>query len=495
VNLSRRDFLRLSGLVAGTAGVTACAPAYGRLARLGAANQPWPAAGEDTFLRLLRLTYGPLPSERQRAEAIGLGPWIESQLDPESLEDARLEIRLRPFDALGLQANVLADWERDVVLDQLRRATVTRRLYSTRQLYERMVEFWTDHFNIYVDKGDCWFLKLVDDRQVIRQHALGNFRDLLLASAHSPAMLVYLDNQANEKAAPNENYSREVMELHTLGVGSGYTQADVMELARCLTGWGVKRHFWRGTFRFNPDQHAAGVKTVLGQEFQPAGESEAEDVLTRLATHPATARHLAAQLVERFIVDRPLQAAPDLVDAAAQAFLESGGEIKAVLKVILLDHLAQPGQALPSKFKRPSDFVASALRLLQVESDGGHPVQNHLSAMGQGLFEWPTPDGAPDVEDAWSSNLLPRWSFALELAQGKLDGSPIDLSALVRSAVAESPSEILRAFSLLLLGSAPSVDITRALSDGLLQSGADPTEDVPAVVAAGLLASPAFQWR
>ncbi len=134
-----------------------------------------------------------------------------------------------------------------------------------------MVEFWTDHFNIYVAKGDCWFLKVVDDREVVRKHALGNFRDLLLASAHSPAMLVYLDNQANEKAAPNENYGREVMELHTLGVGSGYTQEDVMQLARCLTGWGVKRNFWRGQFQFDPDQHAGGTKKVLGQVIQPGG--------------------------------------------------------------------------------------------------------------------------------------------------------------------------------------------------------------------------------
>jgi uncharacterized protein (DUF1800 family) len=495
VSLSRREFLRLSGWVAGTAAVTACAPAYGRLADLGVSDAPWPEGGEEAFRRLLRLTYGPLPSERQQVASEGLAAWVETQLAPDSLDDARLALRLRPLDALDLEAEVLADWEQDVVVDQLRRATLLRRQFSTRQLYERMVEFWTDHFNIYLAKGDCWFLKVVDDRDVVRRHALGNFRDLLMASAHSPAMLVYLDNQANEKAAPNENYSREVMELHTLGVGSGYTQLDVMELARCLTGWGVKRHFWRGQFQFDAQAHAGGVKRVLGMDVQSAGEAEAEEVLSTLALHPATAYHLSAQLVERFIVDHPLQAAPRLVDRGAQAFLNSGGEIKAVLKAIFLEGLTRPNFVLPAKFKRPSDFVVSALRLLDVESDGGAPIQSHLSAMGQGLFDWPTPDGAPDVEEAWASNLLPRWSFALELAQNSLEGSPVSLPKLLQGAGASSPSATLSAFSRLLLGKAPPPEVAMALADGFARSGADPAEDIPAVVIAGLLASPAFQWR
>jgi len=495
VSLSRRDFLRLSGWVAGTAAVTACAPAYGRLSEIGAAGVAWPEAGESTFRKLLRLTYGPVPTERRQVAEAGLAAWIEAQLAPEMLEDRRAEVRLRPFDALALQADVLADWEQATVVDQLRRATLIRRRYSTRQLYERMVEFWTDHFNIYVAKGDCWFLKVVDDRQVVRKHALGNFRDLLMASAHSPAMLVYLDNQANVMAAPNENYSREVMELHTLGVGSGYTQTDVMQLARCLTGWGVKRHFWRGQYQFDPDQHADGVKEVLGQVIQPGGESEAGEVLAGLALHPATARHLAAQLVERFVVDHPLEAAPGLVTAAADAFLKSGGEIKAVLKVILLDNLARPEFNPPPKFKRPSDFVSTALRLLNVETDGGPAVQGHLSAMGQGMFDWPTPDGAPDVEEAWASNLLPRWSFALELAQDELEGSQVSLPALIEASAASSPIDILAAFNVLLMGRPPAANVARALSDGLGQSGVDSPDDLAAVFSAGLLASPAFQWR
>jgi hypothetical protein len=184
-----------------------------------------------------------------------------------------------------------------------------------------------------------------------------------------------------------------------------------------------------------------------------------------------------------------------LVAAAADAFLKSGGEIKSMLQVILLDGLARSDFDLPSKFKRPSDYVSSALRLLQVENDGGPAVQSHLSAMGQGLFEWPTPDGPPDVEEAWASNLLPRWSFAIELAQDELEGSRANLPGLIESEAASSPGDILTALSLLLLGRAPEPGIANTLADGLRQSGADTSEEVTAIMAAGLLASPAFQWR
>jgi hypothetical protein len=200
-------------------------------------------------------------------------------------------------------------------------------------------------------------------------------------------------------------------------------------------------------------------------------------------------------LVERFVVDHPLQAAPALVDRGARAFLDSGGEIKAVLRAILLDGLARPDFVLPPKFKRPTDFVASALRLLQAESDGGPAIQSHLSAMGQGLFDWPTPDGPPDFEGAWASNLLPRWSFALELAQNRIAGSHLAIPELLKSAASDSPGQSLQAFSLLLLGKPAPVDVAAALSDAFDQTGADPMEDIPAVIIAGLLASPAFQWR
>ncbi len=159
--------------------------------------------------------------------------------------------RLRNLDLISRKADELDGFKKEQVIAGLRQATLLRQVYSRNQLYEMMVEFWGDHFNISMEKGVGWLLKIVDDREVIRPHALGEFRELLGASAHSPSMLVYLDNQANDYQAPNENYARELLELHTLGVDGGYTQADVMELARCLTGWTVKEHFWRGELTFN----------------------------------------------------------------------------------------------------------------------------------------------------------------------------------------------------------------------------------------------------
>ena len=220
--------------------------------------------------------------------------------------------------------------------NELRQATLMRQLYSKRQLYEIMVEFWSDHFNIFIEKGNGFYLKTVDDREVIRKHALGSFRDLVWASAHSPAMMIYLDNQANEKSHPNENYARELMELHTLGVDGGYTQKDVMELARCLTGWNVKEHFWLGDFVFKEDLHDTGEKNVLGLSIQPSGIKEAEQVIEMLVTHPSTAKFISTKLARRFIADDPPQ---ELIEKAAQTFLDTKGDIKSVLRVILLDGL------------------------------------------------------------------------------------------------------------------------------------------------------------
>lgn len=495
MSLSRREFLRLSAVVAGAGTLSACAPAYARLADLDGRKGGWPSAPTDVFKQLSRLSYGPTSDMLDAVTESGLRGWVEAQLDPSSIDDRDADLRLRPLDAIGLQANVLADWEPTTVTEQLRSATLLRKVYSKRQLYERMVEFWSDHFNIYLAKGDCWFLKVVDDREVIRKHALGSFRDLLWASAHSPAMLIYLDNQANDKEAPNENYGRELMELHTLGVGSGYTQNDVMQMSRCLTGWSVKRHFWRGDFEFDAARHAGGVKHVLGLRIEPAGQAEAEQVLDVLAGHPATARHISRQLVERFAVDNPAAQAPDLVDRATRTFLATHGDIQAVLRTILYDPRLSGEWADASKLKRPTDFVASALRLLEAETDGGEPLHAQLGAMGQGPFDWPTPDGAPDVLEAWVGNLLPRWSFSLALAENRLSGTQIDLARLVQHSQGQSPAELLSAFSRRLLGQPLQATAIDALSSALRDAHSSNLVDLAMIIVAGLVAAPAFQWR
>jgi uncharacterized protein (DUF1800 family) len=308
-------------------------------------------------------------------------------------------------------------------------------------------------------------------------------------------MLVYLDNQVNDRSAPNENYARELMELHTLGVHGGYTQADVMELARCLTGWTVKAHFWRGQFAFEPDMHDEGSKLVLGEKILPAGQAEAEGVLARLSSAEATARFVAFKLAQRFLHDDPTSAVPEIVERAAAAFRATQGDVRAVLRVVLLDGLVRSPAALGPKFKRPVDFIVSAVRLLSAETDGLGSLPEYLAQMGQPTFEWPTPDGPPQVAAPWMGNLLPRWKFALALARGELDGTRLDLTGLLVSARAESPADRLAQFSRLLLGAR----LPEATADSLLESlgsrlGSD-TEMLPAILVAGLVASPAFQWR
>ncbi|MCC6297852.1 MAG: DUF1800 family protein [Anaerolineales bacterium] len=498
--ISRRDFLKLSALVTASAALSSCAPIYRRIAG-GLPILPWTPLDSNDFLALNRLTFGPRVEERARFAEIGLQAFIEEQLAFEAIDDFDCEILLQPFKTLRMDAdeiegvtNQLFDgYDRERPARELRQATLLRQVYSKRQLYEVMVEFWSDHFNIFIEKEPLFYLKTVDDREVIRKHALGNFRDLLWASAHSPAMLVYLDNHVNEKSHPNENYARELMELHTLGVDGGYTQDDVMELARCLTGWTVKEHFWLGEFTFKKDLHDEGAKNVLGLAIQPKGaalseskgQKDAEQVIERLAAHPSTARFIATKLTRRFIADDPPQ---EIVEKAAQTFLNTNGDIKSVLRVILLDGLplAQP------KYKRPANFIASALRLTNTETDGA--LHDYLLRMGQLSFNLPTPDGYPDVSAPWQSNLMPRWQFAFELMRDEIGGAKNKLSRLLDVSSTGILADDVDSLTSLLLG-AP---LERVERDGLIDSvhSADATpEETLQILAAGILASPAFQWR
>jgi Protein of unknown function (DUF1800)/TAT (twin-arginine translocation) pathway signal sequence len=493
MTLSRRDFLKLGALITASATLSACAPAYRRLTG-DLPAVPWTSLNAQDFLALNRLTFGPRVEERAHFSEIGLQAWIEEQLAFDSINDFDCELLLNPFKTLKLAANELEgvsnqlfdNYDRERVPNELRQATLLRQMYSRRQLYEVMVEFWSDHFNIFIEKGNCFYLKTVDDREVIRKHALGSFRDLVWASAHSPAMLVYLDNQANHKGTPNENYARELMELHTLGVDGGYTQPDVMELARCLTGWTVKEHFWLGDFVFKEDLHDVGVKKVLGLAIQPSGVKEAEQVIEMLVTNPSAARFIATKLTRRFIADEPPEV---IIKKAAQTFLNTKGDVKSVLRVILLDGLplAQP------KYKRPVNFVLSALRMLNVDTDG-MAIHEHLLRMGQSYFNWPTPDGYPDRSETWQGNLMPRWQFAFELIRDEIKGTKTGLKALMEISNATNLQGKVDAIASLLLG-APLERFTRdELIDSVISAGATEEETVQ-IVTAGLLASPAFQWR
>ena len=493
MSLSRRDFLKLASLLTASAALSSCGPVYRRLAG-DLPAVPWTPLDSRDFMALNRLTFGPRVAERVRFMEIGLQPWIEEQLAAESIDDFDCNLLLQPFKSLNMDANELEaisnglfdDYDREAIPNELRQATLIRQAYSKRQLYELMVEFWSDHFNIFMEKGNCFYLKTVDDRDVIRRHALGSFRDLVWASAHSPAMMVYLDNQANEKSHPNENYARELMELHTLGVDGGYTQQDVMELARCLTGWTVKEHFWLGDFVFNEDLHDTGRKQVLGMTIPNSGIKEAEHVIERLVTHPSTARFVATKLTRRFVSDEPPS---EIVEKAAHVFLKTNGDIKSVLRAVLLDGmpLAQP------KYKRPAHFVLSALRMLNAETDGAG-VQEYLLRMGQSYFNWPTPDGYPDRSDAWQGNLMPRWQFAFELIRNEIKGTKHNLQGLMDVSLSDSLPEDVDAVASLLLG-APITPVARDALIGSVRSAGATEEETLQIVTAGLIASPAFQWR
>lgn len=288
-------------------------------------------------------------------------------------------------------------------------------------------------------------------------------------------MVAYLDNDRNDRAHPNENYARELLELHTLGVDGGYTQRDVQEVARCFSGWTIETRFLHrhGTFRFDESQHDNGAKVVLGHTIPAGGgQSDGEQVLNIVAAHPATARHLARKLVRTFWGE----ADPKWVRQIETIFLQTGGDIGAMLRPLLL---APELADAPPIAKRPLDFLVSALRATNANCDGGPNVQNHLDRMGQPLWGWPMPDGFPESARAWSGSLLARWNFAFALCTNTLRGTSVDIAAL-SIARKEAPHD--------------------ALCETLLNVPAahSPLRSVPREapqIAALLLASPAFGWR
>ncbi len=384
------------------------------------------------WLAVNRLSFGPRAGDAARVDGMGVDNFIDEQLalgfGADEGED--LKRRLAGFDVLNATPAELYDKyersRRDIVL-QMSGAALLRAVYSKRQLYEVMVDFWTNHFNIYISKNNVSFLKPTDDREVIRPHALGRFRDLLGASASSPAMLMYLDNQANRKGHPDENYARELLELHTLGVDGGYSEQDVRELSRVLTGWGIVNvgavglmAGEAGDFRFNPRQHDDGDKSVLGIKISgKGGIKEIEQVLDVLASHPGTARFVASKMARRFISDTPPES---VIAKGAAVFTASKGDIKLTLAAIL--HSPEFKASGGQKIKRPLELIAGAARALNAEVEPTPAIAEYFRQMGQPLFLWSPPNGFPDVGSAWieSSSLLARWNFAFEVATGTLKG-------------------------------------------------------------------------
>ena len=333
-----------------------------------------------------------------------------------------------------------------MVVTELQRAKLLRAVYSDRQLYEMMVDFWENHFSIFANKDDDRYLLTGYDRETIRPFAVGRFRDLLGATAHSPAMLFYLDNWRSSVPRPyaatktkpagidgglNENYARELMELHTLGVDGGYTQKDVLEVARCFTGWTIQKPNEQGLFLYRPGLHDDGEKIVLGHRILAGGGiADGERVLDILATHPSTARFIATKLARRFISDEPPQS---IIDRAAAVFLKTDGSIRETLRAIVTSPEFFSTAAYRAKMRSPFEYVAASMRALNAETDGDRPVLDAIGRMGQPVFGRITPDGFADRADQWLSSgaMIARFNFASALAANRIKGTKIDVGRLL----------------------------------------------------------------
>jgi uncharacterized protein (DUF1800 family) len=334
----------------------------------------------------------------------------------------------------------MANGPQQVVARDLVEGKLLRAIYSDRQLEEVLTDFWYNHFNIFLEKGADRYLVTEYERDVIRPHVLGNFRDLLEATAKSPAMLFYLDNwqsvgtnvpQArggNKQARRglNENYGRELMELHTLGVDGGYTQKDVTEVARCFTGWSIQQPQRGGKFTFNPRLHDKGEKTVLGVTIPAGGGVEdGEKVLDILSHHPATARFISRKLAMRFVADEP---PATLVDHMAQTFQKTNGDLREVMRTMLNSKEFWSVGAYRSKLKSPLELVASAVRAVNGDVDYAFALANQVAQLGEPLYRKSEPTGYSNSSKEWlnSAGLLARMNFALQLADNKVPGVKVE---------------------------------------------------------------------
>jgi len=490
MKLDRRDYVKAGAAAVAGVMLSGCSQVVRRLTPPALPKKiSEPALSANPMVRALhRVTFGPRLEDVERVEKIGWENFVEEQLYPDDSADT-LAARWRPrcAELLHLDAGDLFNFKEHEILAQLQQATILRAVYSRWQLREVMTDFWTNHFNIYARKWPCAPLKVGDDRDVIRPHVFGKFRDLLAASVHSAAMLTYLDNQANQKGTANENYARELMELHTLGVHGGYTQHDVQEVARCFTGWTVRQpgELRRGQFTFNAALHDNGAKTVLGVKI-PAGlgQADGERVIEILASHPSTAKFIARKLCLRFLGDAPAERVAQL----AQVYQKTDGDLRALLRPLLLE-IRNPKSEIRDVIKRPFDFVISALRALEADTDGGRALQQHLAAMGQPLFQWPMPDGYPQKTSAWTGSLLARWNFALALTAGEIKGTQVNLPALAKGGGGNAVDTFLT-----LLFHRPAHDASLQPLCERLNEHWKQTQSEAQVVAL-MLASPPFQWK
>ena len=476
------------------------------------------SAQEQIEHALSRVTFGARPADKERVSRIGVAAFLEEQLHPEQIADGAVEEQLAKFPVLRRSSAELAQelaryrkqkkenkagatatavpsstmdadpvaeapdpnlpaaalpraGQRDLrkqlgkagrgpafdMVAQLAQAKLVRAIGSERQLQEVMAEFWFNHFNVFAGKQNEAALLPAYEQQ-IRELALGRFADLLAATAHSPAMLVYLDNWRSSTPMPprragrgqpprrnpnrglNENYARELLELHTLGVDGGYTQQDIVEVARCFTGWTVAEPQRDPRYVFRPGMHDPGPKRVLEHEIAAGGEDDGNAVLDLLSQHPSTARFISRKLVHRFVSDDPPEA---LVQRAADAFSSTGGDIRSVLRTIFESPEMWSRRALRAKVRTPLELVAGSVRALGARVDDPMALARAVARIGQPLFAAQPPTGYPDDAASWLSSgaLLARIDFGLALASGQMEGVQVDLAPLARDSM--GPEEML----------------------------------------------------
>jgi hypothetical protein len=441
--ISRRGFVK-AGI--GSAVVAGLALPEAKAGTGFGAGTRRPLRGDPVVFLANHITQGFSQPWFDRARFRGYQGLVEEQLNPERIDDSDLDALLAQYPSLGMSYGELyANYTKlgldYVVYYELKLANLLRSIYSSRQLFERMVEFWTDHFNIDHNKDGEATFKTVDDREVIRQHALGKFPDLLMASATSGAMMVYLDNYLNTKYGANENYAREVMELHTLGVDGGYTEKDVKELARCLTGWSIDyTEANYGNFAYYDYLHDKGSKTVLGYFIAPnGGKNDAEYMLWILSQLPSTAKFISKKMCRWLLSYEP---SDNLLAKVTDTFIYTGGDIKEMIRTIFLEALAEPINRQDAKLRRPYHHVMSLVRALQPEITDITGLFYEMYPLGQMPYDWAMPTGYPDSFDAWGSALLPRWTFANRLLENQIYGIRVK-PAIVQGMLGNIPNSQL----------------------------------------------------
>ena len=466
---------------------------------------------------LNRLGYGPRPGDLERVKSMGLETWIERQLHPEKIAEPELQARLAQLPAANRNSRALLaefpqpdaaarrlgisveEYRKRIeaeahpapgihprpsklpqeALSQLQQAKALRAIYNERQLQEQLTDFWFNHFNVFANKDlDLWLLAPYEN-DVIRPRVLGKFRDLLGATAKSPAMLFYLDNylsadpqaaqrlrahreklrgRRNDELPPvgkrglNENYGRELMELHTLGVDAGYTQKDVIELARCFTGWTIRNARTKPEFAFDDRVHDPQPKRVFGKNIHAGGVRDGEQALDLLARDPHTAHHIALELAQHFVSDTPPGV---LVDRMALAFRKSGGDLRETMHTMIYSPEFWSRAAYRAKIKTPFELVVSAARALGADVDTALPLVNWVTRIGEPLYQCLPPTGYSDKASAWvnAGALLNRLNFALALAGNRVAGSQVQIAPLLGSEAETDPNQALeRAVNLFLAG-------------------------------------------